>query len=165
MAWATPWTATTGQVVTATELNQVRDNLRYLKGLDGEVEVGNSIKSTGSNARIAWADKGNSTTWALSAINGIVYWYNDNAGVVTTVLTITDTKRLGIGTTPSNPLHIAGATDTPIRVDGTNINSNLSTQAGSPPGSYIGLNGAWMGQPSTFLKVSVNGTLRYIPCY
>lgn len=43
MAWATPWTATTGQVVTAAQMNQIRDNLRYLKGLDGQVTLENNV--------------------------------------------------------------------------------------------------------------------------
>lgn len=45
MAWATPSTFTTGQVVTAANLNQIRDNLRYLKGLDGAVTIENAITS------------------------------------------------------------------------------------------------------------------------
>ena len=42
MAWVTPWTATTGSVLTAAQMNEIRDNLRYLKGLDGAffVEAG-----------------------------------------------------------------------------------------------------------------------------
>ena len=35
MAWATPHTYVDGDVVNAANLNEVRDNLRYLKGLDG----------------------------------------------------------------------------------------------------------------------------------
>jgi hypothetical protein len=40
MAWTTPATFTVGEVVTASKLNtHIRDNLRYLKGLDGTVTI------------------------------------------------------------------------------------------------------------------------------
>jgi hypothetical protein len=44
MAWATPSTFTTGEIVTAAKLNEIRDNLRYLKGLDGNVTVQDAIE-------------------------------------------------------------------------------------------------------------------------
>ncbi len=43
MPFTTPSTFNVGQVVTATELNgQIRDNIRYLKGLDGPVQLDSS---------------------------------------------------------------------------------------------------------------------------
>lgn len=44
MAWATPSTFTVGEVVTASKMNEIRDNLRYLKGLDGEVSLDNHLR-------------------------------------------------------------------------------------------------------------------------
>lgn len=51
MAWATPSTFTTGQVVTAANLNQIRDNLRYLKGLDGvpAIDAGSTWREDSAN--------------------------------------------------------------------------------------------------------------------
>ena len=43
MAWTAPATYVTGQVMEASDLNLVRDNLRYLKGLDGDVTFSDSI--------------------------------------------------------------------------------------------------------------------------
>lgn len=44
MAWTTPATYTTGEIVTASKLNtHIRDNLRYLKGLDGGILLENTL--------------------------------------------------------------------------------------------------------------------------
>jgi len=44
MGWTTPRTWTTGEVVTAALLNtHLKDNLRYLKGLDGAVVIGDDL--------------------------------------------------------------------------------------------------------------------------
>jgi hypothetical protein len=49
MAWTAPRTWVTGEVVTAAQLNeQVRDNTRYLKGLDGAVTIGDALAITGA---------------------------------------------------------------------------------------------------------------------
>ena len=45
MAWTSPTTWSVGAVVTASQLNtQIRDNLRYLKGLDGAVQIENTLQ-------------------------------------------------------------------------------------------------------------------------
>ena len=46
MAWATPTTRSTGYVVTASNWNEVVNDLRYLKGLDGAVAIENAITLT-----------------------------------------------------------------------------------------------------------------------
>jgi len=46
MAWATPTTRSTGYVVTASNWNEVVNDLRYLKGLDGPVAIENAITLT-----------------------------------------------------------------------------------------------------------------------
>jgi len=44
MAWTTPQDFTTGEIVTAAKLNtNVRDNTRYLKGLDGDVTLDDDL--------------------------------------------------------------------------------------------------------------------------
>ena len=46
MAWATPTTRSTGYVVTASNWNEVVNDLRYLNGLDGAVAIENAITLT-----------------------------------------------------------------------------------------------------------------------
>ena len=46
MAWATPTTRSTGYVVTASNWNEIVNDLRYLKGLDGAVAIQNAITLT-----------------------------------------------------------------------------------------------------------------------
>jgi hypothetical protein len=46
MAWSTPTTRSTGYVVTASNWNEVVNDLRYLKGLDGAVAIENAITLT-----------------------------------------------------------------------------------------------------------------------
>jgi hypothetical protein len=46
MAWATPTTRSTGYVVTASNWNEIVNDLRYLKGLDGPVAIENAITLT-----------------------------------------------------------------------------------------------------------------------
>ena len=46
MAWATPTTRSTGYVVTAGNWNEIVNDLRYLKGLDGVVAIENAITLT-----------------------------------------------------------------------------------------------------------------------
>jgi hypothetical protein len=46
MAWATPTTRSTGYIVTASNWNQIVNDLRYLKGLDGAVAIENAITLT-----------------------------------------------------------------------------------------------------------------------
>ena len=46
MAWATPTTRSTGYVVTASNWNEIVNDLRYLKGLDGAVAIENAITLT-----------------------------------------------------------------------------------------------------------------------
>ena len=49
MAWTAPADFNTGEVVTAAKLNtHVRDNLRYLKGLDGAIALDAALSVTGS---------------------------------------------------------------------------------------------------------------------
>lgn len=50
MAWTTPATFTVGEVVTASKLNtHIRDNLRYLKGLDGAVTIESALVVSGGS--------------------------------------------------------------------------------------------------------------------
>lgn len=55
MAWTTPDTFSVSEVVTASKLNtNIRDNLRYLKGLDGAVSLGDTLKlppTSGTNGK------------------------------------------------------------------------------------------------------------------
>jgi len=46
MAWSTPTTRSTGYVVTASNWNEIVNDLRYLKGLDGPVAIENAITLT-----------------------------------------------------------------------------------------------------------------------
>jgi len=46
MAWATPTTRSTGYVVTASNWNEIVNDLRYLKGLDGPIAIENAITLT-----------------------------------------------------------------------------------------------------------------------
>ena len=46
MTWATPTTRSTGYVVTASNWNEIVNDLRYLKGLDGAVAIENAITLT-----------------------------------------------------------------------------------------------------------------------
>jgi hypothetical protein len=46
MAWATPTTRSTGYVVTAANWNEIVNDLRYLKGLDGAVAIENAVTLT-----------------------------------------------------------------------------------------------------------------------
>jgi len=49
MAWTTPRTWVTGEVVTASIMNtHIRDNLRYIKGLDGAVQIDDNIVFPGA---------------------------------------------------------------------------------------------------------------------
>ena len=49
MAWTTPVAYSAGEVVTETKLNeQVKDNLRYLKGSDGPVGIDSSVAVSGN---------------------------------------------------------------------------------------------------------------------
>ncbi len=44
MAWTAPYDWSVGEVVTAAKLNeQLRHNMRYLKGLDGDVVIEDDI--------------------------------------------------------------------------------------------------------------------------
>ena len=55
MAWTAPRTYTAGEIITASILNSaVRDNLRYIKGLDGvpTIESGLTIDNTGGDERL-----------------------------------------------------------------------------------------------------------------
>lgn len=44
MAWSVPATFTVGQIVTADDMNLVRDNFRFLKGIDGTISLDAPIK-------------------------------------------------------------------------------------------------------------------------
>ena len=46
MAWSTPPTVVTGDVITAAWGNTIRDLLRYLKGLDGAVAIDAALSAT-----------------------------------------------------------------------------------------------------------------------
>jgi len=46
MAWATPTTRSTGYIVTASNWNEIVNDLRYLKGLDGAVAIEDAITLT-----------------------------------------------------------------------------------------------------------------------
>jgi len=55
MSWTAPRTYTAGEIITASILNSaVRDNLRYIKGLDGvpTIESGLTIDNTGGDERL-----------------------------------------------------------------------------------------------------------------
>lgn len=83
MPWTTPASYSVGEVVTASKLNtQVRDNLEYLKGLDGVIVFDNTINpqlvnvGTASTA-VAYVKIGAGVTTARNAyldiINEIAY--------------------------------------------------------------------------------------------
>ncbi len=46
MAWDPPSAFSAGAVLTAAQMNQVRDSLRYLKGLDGAVTLSDALIAT-----------------------------------------------------------------------------------------------------------------------
>lgn len=94
MAWATPWTATTGQVVTAAQMNAIRDNLRYLKGLDGGIALENGVTvsyaaGSGGGSTLSLRNTTASATYAgiinfqdsAAAIRGQVLAYGDQDGL------------------------------------------------------------------------------------
>ena len=43
MAWSTPPTFSVGEIPTAAKFNQIRDDLRHLKGLDGAIALNDTI--------------------------------------------------------------------------------------------------------------------------
>lgn len=45
MAWDPPSTFSAGAVLTAAQMNQIRDSLRYLKGLDGAISLDAALTS------------------------------------------------------------------------------------------------------------------------
>lgn len=67
MAYSTPSTATVGQILTSARWNsEVRDNLRYLKGMDGPVTIDNALTVSGSVAAASASVSGALTTNTLS---------------------------------------------------------------------------------------------------
>lgn len=46
MAWSTPPTVVTGDIITASWGNTIRDLLRYLKGMDGAVTIDSALTAT-----------------------------------------------------------------------------------------------------------------------
>lgn len=79
MAWATPWTATTGQVVTAAQMNAIRDNLRFLKGLDGGVTLENALSVNYAAGAASGSTLNLRNTTASAQYAGIIN-LQDNAG-------------------------------------------------------------------------------------
>jgi hypothetical protein len=77
MAWTTPTTWSNGVAVTASDLNtHVRDNLRYLKGLDGVPYIENAIELA-EQATPATPATGRARLWP--ATSGLWYGIDDAA--------------------------------------------------------------------------------------
>ena len=69
MAWTTPATYATNEVLASSKLNtHVRDNLRYLKGLDGDTNLGASLTVDGGTVR-SGSGAGAYTDYTASSIN------------------------------------------------------------------------------------------------
>jgi hypothetical protein len=138
MAFTTPSTWTNGNVVTDTQLNQqLRDNLRYLKGLDGAVTIESDLAITRSAAGstvAAYVDNsGGSSSGTLSRFalgmtpleaNALLFQYDHNANEATiyqrgggdlviqaaTGNLVLTAGKTGIGTaSPTGKLHIKGS--------------------------------------------------------
>lgn len=77
MSWTTPPTFSNGTVVTETPLNIIRDNLRYLKGLDGATTFENAIELT---ENIGDATPSSGLVRLYAKTDGRVY-SKDDAGV------------------------------------------------------------------------------------
>lgn len=58
MAWATPSSFSVGEVVTATKMNEIRDNLRYLKGLDGAIDLSDALQLGANEVRFGASNYG-----------------------------------------------------------------------------------------------------------
>lgn len=106
MAWSTPPTFSVAEVVTATKLNQIRDDLRYLKGLDGEITLDNVVNHGSLLDAVRF---GSSNTWTLGALsNGQLgvrnltnlgrwgFWNGTQAGTNQTIISSTDGVTVGI---------------------------------------------------------------------
>lgn len=127
MAWSSPKTWASGEVLTAAALNMhVRDQLRYLKGLDGPVQIDNNVtvrsadttrltvQSTGTTTYPGVEIAGNSRVYELtvggSAAGGFAnrFCIYDRMGGAAR-LVIMPTGTVGFGTlTPAGRVHAAG---------------------------------------------------------
>jgi len=84
MAWTAPRTYTAGEVITASILNaHLRDNPRYLKGLDGipTIESGLIIDNTDGNEYLQIPSLTTGERDALTPVNGMVI-YNETTGEI-----------------------------------------------------------------------------------
>ena len=117
MAWTAPRTWATGELVTAAMQNShVRDNLRYLKGLDGTVTIESALIVAAASASLkANATSGNPIYYWSTAGTDQYHMYYDLAsgylGIVesgvATRMAIKDGGNVGIGnTSPISRLHI-----------------------------------------------------------
>ncbi len=97
MAWTAPRTWTTGEIVTASMLNtDIRDNLRYMKGLDGDVRIEDDLaigSATGPISTVAGRNyvtvKGSTSVGALELATsqadgeevpvGVIQWTDVNS--------------------------------------------------------------------------------------
>jgi len=79
MAWSAPKTFTVGEIVTAATMNQeVRDNIRYLKGLDGTVQFSAGIESVGVAGYVKVGVLSTANRDALTAAVGMLVYNSDD---------------------------------------------------------------------------------------
>lgn len=175
MAWTTPKTWAISEVLTAANFNtHVRDNLRFLKGLDGTIafeaaatfsaaaaaiDIISSSNSSGSIIRIRNNTASPSLLGAINFINsagstlGQIAYSNTNAAMTfnaagATQATLNATG-LGLGTTsPQGRLHGAGSVARWVAGEYDGLDGTLRTILTA--GSVVsGLMGLYLTKPST----------------
>ncbi|GAB4203633.1 MAG: hypothetical protein OHK0022_28010 [Roseiflexaceae bacterium] len=116
MAWTAPASFSVGEVLASAKLNiQLRDNLRFLKGLDGTVTIDNSVNlftpSTGSFATVTLS-LGDSGTTARAQLLGqrdgtnaggyLIANTRDGSGTLVEAWRVNQQQYMGVGS--ANPL-------------------------------------------------------------
>lgn len=164
MAWTTPTTATVSQILTAARWNsEVRDDLRYLKGLDGPVAFSDIIQSyvssTGANATSALylGDSGGvarAGVWgqrnASNSGGRLIFLTNNDSGTLVEAGRFDQNQNYGVGTTsPQGRLDVRtaeggcvfwscaalGATPLTVLPAGTISNTSIVNAAVQPSSS------------------------------
>lgn len=154
MAWTTPASYSVGELVTASKLNlHVRDNLRYLKGLDGQVTLDSGLRIPGlliappaaTPSYLTLGDSAPSATMLyvsrtalfngsiqidsfLSDVGGAPMMLNSRFGGVVTIGTETPAGRLHVTQSPGGFIFVglSGINATPQTIVSTGVNRRFA---------------------------------------